>query len=573
MKDILYLLGRFKSYYKDYVPQFVFAIIGMILAASGGAATAYLVEPVLNKIFMEKNEQLLYLLPFAIILVYFVKELGRYLQTYFTAYIGQDIVRRFRNMVLENLLKLDISFFHAYRSGELISRNTSDIDRIRMVVSNMVPEFLREVLSAIGLLGVVFYQSVQLSFFALIVMPLAIYPLTRLAKRMKKVSYKSQEKTSDITSRLGEIFSNIEIIKANTSENFEHDRFAEDNKKFQKLNMKAVKISALASPLMEMLGSISMAAVIIIGGKQVIDGGMSVGSFFSFVTALFLLYTPIKRVSALYNQMQDAVAASERTFFLLDQKPTIISGDKEFPKSVNSIDFKNISLEYGDKRVLKDISLHVNKGEFIAFVGNSGGGKSSLVNLLIRFFDVNSGEILINNTDIKDYKLDELRKNVAIVTQRVYIFNDSVAENVAYGEKIDTAKVIDALKLANAYEFVSELENGIDTVLSEDGSNLSGGQRQRIAIARAIYKNPKILILDEATSALDNESEQKITEALEHLIKDKITFVIAHRLSTVKKADRIVLLKHGEIVAIGSDDELNKNSEDYKNLKSFAYDK
>lgn len=567
MRDVYGILSRFFPYFKDYIPQFIFAIIGMIFASFGTAASAYLVKPVLDDIFINKNEQLLYLLPYAIVAVYFAKEAGRYSQSYFTAYIGQDVVRRFRDVLLDKMLMLDISFFHKFRSGELISRNINDIERIRSVVSNLIPEFLREVITIIGLLCVVVYQSLHLSFFALIIMPLAIYPLSRLAKRMKKISFKSQEKTSDITARLSEIFNNIEIIKANNAQNYESKKFMEHNYNFFKLNMKSVKVSQLASPLMEVLGSIGVATVIIIGGKEVIDGDMSVGSFFSFLAALFMLYTPIKRISNIYNQMQDAVAASERTFFILDQKANIKSGYTPIPLHVEKIEYKDVNLKYGNNLALRDISLNIKKGDFIALVGSSGGGKTSLVNLLVRFFDVSSGGVYLNGVNIKDYNLKELRSKIAFVTQRVYIFNDTVSANVAYGKEINKERVIKALKKANAYSFVERLDNGIDTYLDEFGTNLSGGQRQRIAIARALYHDAEILIFDEATSALDNTSEQKITEVLQEVIKDKITFVIAHRLSTIQKATKIALLKHGTIQAFGTHDELEKNSEEFKKLK------
>ena len=561
------IVGRFTPYYKDYIPHFIFAIIGMILTSSGTAASAYLVKPLLDKIFIAKDEQMLYLLPYAIIAVYVTKESGRYMQAYFTEYIGQDIIRRFRDRLLANILSLDISFFHKYRSGELISRNTNDVERIRLVVSNIIPEFFREIFTITGLVAVVIYQSKELAFYSLIIMPMAIYPLSLLAKKMKKISKMSQEKISDLTARLSEIFNNIEIIKANNAQEFEHRLFEEDNKKYFKLNMKSIKVTQLVSPLMETLGSIGVATVIIVGGKEVIDGTMSVGSFFSFLTALFMLYTPIKRISSLYNRMQDAVAASERIFFLLDKKPQIKSGNTEFPKDIQSVRYENVVLKYGEKVALNGISFEAKKGEFIAFVGDSGGGKTSLINLLVRFFDSTSGQIKINDTDIKSFDIKELRDNIAIVTQRVYILHDTVSANVAYGQKIETDRVIKALKRANAYDFIEALPDGIDTKLDEFGTNLSGGQRQRIAIARAIYKNPKILIFDEATSALDSKSEQKISQAIENMTQEKITFVIAHRLSTIQKADKIVLLKHGKIKAIGSDIELEESCEEYRKLK------
>ena len=567
LKDVL---KRFGPYFKDYIPHFIFAIIGMGLASGGTAVSAYLVEPVLNKIFVEKNEKLLYILPCAIIAIYIIKNIGTFMQAYFTAYIGQDTIRRFREKMVANLLNLDMDFFNEFRTGELISRTTNDIDRIRSIVSSMIPELTREFITIIGLLCVVTYQSPKLAFFALVVMPVAIYPISRLAKRMKKISKQSQEKTSDITSALSEIFTNIEIIKANNAQEYEHSRFVDENNKFFRLNLKSVKIEQLVSPLMETIGSIGVAAVIIIGGKDVIDGHINMGAFFSFLTALFMLYTPLKRIVNIYNKMQDAIAASERTFFLMDKVSQIKDGQNELNEEINLIKFNDVRLSYGDKEVLKGINLEANKSEFIALVGSSGGGKSSLMNLLMRFYDVNGGEILINGINLKDIKIHSLRQNIGLVTQRVYIFNDTIAKNVAYGREFNEDAVINALKLANAYEFVSKLDNGINTILNEFGTNLSGGQRQRIAIARALYQNPQILIFDEATSALDNESEKEITKAINNLRSKKIIFVIAHRLSTVENADKIAVLSDGKIIDSGSDEELSKRNEIYARLKGKA---
>lgn len=564
------VLRRFAPYFRDYISYFIIAIAGMLMASGGTAASAWVIEPVLNKIFIEKNKDLLYLLPYAIIAIYVLKGLGTFLQAYFTAYIGQDIVRRFREKLLKNLLNLDMKFFNDYRTGELISRNINDIDRIRSIVSSMIPELIREAITIVGLLCVVLYQSLQLAFFALVIMPAAVYPLSRLAKKMKKISRASQEKTSDISSKLSEIFTNIEIIKANNAQEFEHAKFTAENAKFFKLNLKSVKVNEMVSPMMEIFGSVGVAAVVIIGGKEVIDGNLTMGSFFSFLTALFMLYTPIKRISGLYNKMQDAVVAAERTFELLDKEPQILSGDKPVPAEINLIDFKDVRLNYDDKEVLKGVNLSASKSQTVALVGSSGGGKSSVVNLLMRFYDANGGAIKINGENIKNFDLGSLRQNIGLVTQRVYIFNDTVANNVAYGREYDEAKVELALKTANAYDFVANLPQGAQTVLNEFGTNLSGGQRQRIAIARALYDDPQILIFDEATSALDNESEQQITKAIGNLQKEKIIFIIAHRLSTVQNADKIAVISGGKVVGFDTDEALSKSCEIYAKLKGEA---
>ena len=564
------ILGRFKPYFKDYLRQFCLVALGMLMASGGTAATAWIIDPVLNKIFVEKNKDLLYILPYAVVIIYFTKGLGTFLQAYYTAYIGQDVVRRFRDKLLGNLINLDMKFFYDFRVGELISRNVSDIERIRTIVSNIIPELVRESVTIVGLLGVVIYQSLELAFFALVIMPAAAYPLSLLAKKMKKISRDSQEKNSDISSKLNEIFTNIEIIKAGNAQEYEKRQFKEQNYNFFKLNLKSVKITESVSPIMEVFGSVGIAVVIIVGGKEVIDGNLTMGSFFSFLTALFMLYTPIKRISGLYNKMQDAVVAAERTFELLDKEPQILSGDKPVPSEINLINFKDVRLNYDDKEVLKGVNLSASKSQTVALVGSSGGGKSSIVNLLMRFYDANGGAIEINGENIKNFDLGSLRQNIGLVTQRVYIFNDTVANNVAYGREYDEAKVELALKTANAYDFVSNLPEGTQTILNEFGTNLSGGQRQRIAIARALYDDPQILIFDEATSALDNESEQQITKAIANLQKEKIIFIIAHRLSTVQNADKIAVISGGKVVGFDTDEALSKSCEIYAKLKGEA---
>jgi len=319
---------------------------------------------------------------------------------------------------------------------------------------------------------------------------------------------------------------------------------------------------------MEFIGSLAIAGVIIAGGNEVIEDRMTVGSFFSFLTALFMLYTPLKKISSAYNQMQDAFAASDRIFDILGKKPTIISGDKIL-NQINQIELKNINLNYGELKALNNINLLAKKGELIALVGDSGGGKSSLINLLLRFYDSNQGEILFDNQNIKDLNIDNLRDKIALVSQRIFIFNDTISSNIAYGKEINNDKIIKVLKQANAFDFVNNLENGIDTILDEFGTNLSGGQRQRISIARAIYRNPEILIFDEATSALDNKSEKAIQDSLKDIMKDKITFIIAHRLSTIQNADKIFVLKDGKIICSGDENYLINNCEEYRRLKQF----
>lgn len=557
-------------YYKNYKLKIFFALIGIIGVAGGSAGLAYIVKPLLDQVFIEKDQQMLYIVPVLLILVQTAQGVGKYIQIYYTSYIGQDIIRVVRDKLLAHILTLDIDFFQKKHGGELISRVTNDINKIQSAVSSQIAGMIREVLTVIALIGVVIYQSAELAFYGLVVMPLAIYPLTVLAKKMKKLSFRSQEKASDITSHLSEIFNNVEIIKANSTERTELDKFEKHNKKFFDINIKSVKTSELTSPLMEFLGAIAAAIVIVYGGSLVIEGEMTTGTFMSFIAALFMLYAPIKRLSTIYNKLQSAIAAHERILSVYEIQPTILTGEQNIPSKVQTIEFKDVELKYDDFVALKNIKLNATRGEKVALVGDSGGGKSSLINLLIRFYDTSKGQILFNDTCLRDICIKDLRKNISVVTQRVYIFNDSVASNVAYGEELDENRVIEALKQAHAFDFVEQLEDGIHTTLDEFGTNLSGGQRQRIAIARALYKNPQILILDEATSALDNESESIISEVIDEVSQDRFVFVIAHRLSTIKNADKIAVFRKGEIVCVGNEEELLNNCKEYQRLYNLA---
>lgn len=563
MKD---LLKQYLPYLSGYKRQFFFAVLGMIAVAVGTAGTAHLIKPVLDDVFINKDVGMLTLIPFLLVGVFMLQGIGKYVQTYYTSYIGQDVVRKLRDKLVSHLTYLDMTFFKNMHTGEVLSRVTNDIARIQSVVAQIIPDLIREGLTIIALTGYVIYQSPKLAFYFLIIMPIAVFPLSKLAKKMRKYSKLSQESTADMTSRLGEILSNIEVIKSHSSQVYEHERFATENKNVFRFIMKQIRTNALTSPVMEILGSVAIGAVIYIGGKEVIDGHMTVGAFFAFATALFMLYNPIKRISTLYNQAQDALTANSRMHELLDTTPTITSGSSELTDNIQTISFENVSLHYNTTPALKNITLQAKKGESIALVGDSGAGKSSLVNLLVRFYDPSSGKILINDKENKDFTLTSLHKKIAYVTQRIYIFNDSIAANVAYGQEIDEECVVDALEKAYAMEFISKLDDGIHTLLSESGDNLSGGQRQRIALARALYKNPDILILDEATSALDNKSEALIQKALHELKPEMITFTVAHRLSTIEDADTILVFQEGEIICRGSHQTLLQECPTYQKL-------
>ena len=564
MKEIL---KRFWPYIKEYKLYYMLVIFGGLLIVVSTAATAHIMKPMMDEMFIKKEESMLYLIPFGLIVIYLTKAIGKYIQTVFMQYIGQNIITRFREMLLHKIISMDMAFLYTNRSGELISRITNDIGRIQYFVSNMLPDMFRDLLTVITLIGYIIFLNPTLSFYTLIVVPLIIYPLMLIAKKLKKYSHRSQRKNADLVSRLTEVFNNSEIIKANNTEDFEINRFSLENWKFFKINMKSTYVGALVSPMMEIIAVSGLAAVVYIGGREVYDNKMTVGEFTAFITAVGLVFEPIRKIGGVYAKIQDALAASERVFEILDIENKIVDGEKELDEDISTIEYKDVILKYEERNLLDGINLKISSGQNIALVGDSGGGKSTFMNMILRFYDPDSGAILINGTNIKEFTQASIKQHIALVTQRIYIFQDSLAANVAYGEEnIDEAKVIEALKLADAYEFVQNLEDGIHTMMSEAGANLSGGQRQRVAIARAIYKHASLLLFDEATSALDNESEKRIQEALAEYTKDKITITIAHRLSTIEHADKILVLQQGNIVASGTHTELLESSEVYKKL-------
>lgn len=557
---------RFWPYIKGYKFYFMLVFIGIVLTVTATAATAQIMQPLMDNMFIKRDPNMLYLIPMLLIGIYVLKSLGRYIQSVFTTHIGLHIITRLREDLLEKILHLDMQFLYANRSGELISRITNDLARVQYFVSSMLPELIRETLTVIALVGYVIYLNMTLAFWALIIMPLVIFPLLKITKRLKRLSHRSQEKNADIMTRLTEVFNNSEVIKANATEKHEMRRFSAENEHFFAINMKSTYTGELVSPIMEIIAAAGLAAVIYIGGHEVYEGKMSVGEFTAFLTAIGLVFQPLRGISSIYSRIQDAIAASERVFHLFDFKNKIEDGTLTLDQSIKSIDVKDATLKFGEKVALQNLNLSIHPGQNIALVGQSGGGKSSLVNLLLRFYDADDGCVMINGHNIKEYTQNSLRHQIASVSQRVYIFQDTLAANVAYGNNVDEERVIEALKMADALEFATSLPQGIHTMMQEFGANLSGGQRQRIAIARAIYKHASLLILDEATSALDNESEKRIQNALNEYSKDKITITIAHRLSTITHADVILYFEAGKIIAQGTHKELLESSDEYQRL-------
>ncbi|WP_104690531.1 ABC transporter ATP-binding protein [Helicobacter heilmannii] len=540
---------RFAPFLKGHVSSFVWIVLASLVVALSTAWGTYLVKPTLDDIFIKRDTHMLSVLPFLVIVAYLGKSGGIYIQTYFTNFIGLDIIKNLRHKMLETMLRMEMGFFNSTHKGELISRITNDIALVRASLSNYLAESVREALSVIGLICVVIYQSPKLSIVGLIIMPLAAIPLSKIIKKVKKLSKANQETNARMTARLSEIFHNVEVIKTSNGESLELQAFQKENQAFFNLSLKSIKYAEISSPLMEFLGSIAIALVIYLGGLEVIKGHISVGAFFSFITALFMLYTPIKRLVRIASNFQEALVAGERIYEILERTPAIMDGAQTLEQPITEINFKHVSLAYKDNSALalQDINLHLQANQIVAFEGKSGSGKSSLVNLILRLYEPSSGQILINNTPLQDLQQKSLRAQIGIVTQKVFIFSGSVAENVAYGLDIDTGRVKKCLEQAQAWEFVAHL-GGIEATLEEFGANLSGGQRQRIAIARALYKEASVLIFDEATSALDRGTEEGIKQTIYDLRENRLIIIISHNPSSLEMAGHVYHLEGGKLI-------------------------
>jgi subfamily B ATP-binding cassette protein MsbA len=568
------LYRRLLDLVKPYWVKLAFAMICMLFVSLLTAAQAFLVQPALDDVFLKKDTKILFLLPIAIILLFFIKGIFDYGQAYLMNFVGLRIVADMREKLYNHLQNLSLSFFTKTPTGVLISRITNDVNLIQGAVSNTITGLLKDAFTIVGLSGVIFYRNWKLAIIAFIIFPLAIIPIKEFGKRLRKFSRKSQQRMGSITAFLHETITGNRIVKAFNMEEYEKRRFAEENERFFKIILKRVKIRAISHPLMELIGGVGVALIIWVGGYSVVRGELTPGTFFSFMAALLMLYAPVRDLSKVNLEIQEGLAAAARVYELLDTIPDIKDeeGAISLPLISKGIDFQKITFKYGTEAVLKEISLHVKVGEVIALVGMSGAGKTSLVNLLPRFYDVEEGHILIDSIDIRKVALKSLRNQISLVTQQTILFNDTIRNNIAYGNiKSSDEEIIKAAKAANAHDFIQRLPQAYETVIGEQGVKLSGGERQRLSIARALLKNAPILILDEATSSLDSDSETEVQNALEYLMKGRTVFVIAHRLSTIRNAHRIIVLSDGQIVEEGTHEELMVLNGEYRRLYDLQF--
>jgi subfamily B ATP-binding cassette protein MsbA len=552
---------------------FVSAVCSAIVAAMT-AASAYLVKPAVENIFEQRDSQMLVLIPVAIIAVFAIKGFAAYGSGYLLSHVGQNIIMRLRNRLYKHIQDLPLAFFQREKTGDLMSRITNDVAIISSMFTSAITGSIRDGFTVIGLIAVTFFLIPELAVYTFVVFPIAVYPLFYFGRKIRRVRLGVQEAWADLSAFLHETITGTKIVKAFSMEDHEVKRFTKKSRKIFRLEMKENKVREMSSPLMELLGGLGIGFIIWYGGRHVISGTYSFGTFMSFLTAVGLMYQPLKKISRLNNAIQRGMAAIERIYDILERKSDIIEATSPVPirPGAHRISFENVSFKYDRDLVLKDINLKVETGEIIALVGMSGGGKTSLVNLIPRFYDTNQGMVLIDDVDIRQFSIAALRSQIALVTQEPILFNDTARSNIAYGQPdASEQQIVEAAKAAYAHEFITGFPDGYNTSIGELGGRLSGGQKQRLCIARALLKDAPILILDEATSSLDSESEILVQKALGNLMKGRTTFVIAHRLSTIGNADRIIVIVDGRIVEEGKHEQLLALQQEYFKLYQMQF--
>lgn len=569
----LYL--RILSYIKPYMHRLIFAMFCTIMAAAGNLYIPWIIKDMIDEVLADKNGTMLNWIAASIIAIFVVRGLFWYGQNYLMSYVGQTVIIDIRAAVFKKLQRLSVSFYDKNKTGTIMSYVTNDVNALQSAMVENTIEMITEGFILIGSVVAMIYLDWRLTLFTVCTFPVVLWFMEFFGKKIRKTGGRIQECTADITSVLQESVASARVIKSFVREDYEVDRFDVENRANFRANMKNAQLMATLTPVVELVAAIGVTMIIWYGGNNVINGTITAGSLVAFLTYAVNISNPIKRLTRVIGNIQKALAAAQRVFMIIDMPEEIAESRdaKQLPEVSGKVEFKNVSFAYDDKgNVITDLSFSVKPGEVIAIVGPSGAGKSTIANLLPRFYDVNKGDIKIDGHSVREVTLDSLREQVGIVPQETMLFNGSVYNNILYGRLDATKEEIEAAaKAANAHDFIMQLTDGYETKLGDRGVNLSGGQRQRIAIARAILKNPRILILDEATSALDTESERVVQEALDRLMVGRTSFVIAHRLSTVKNADKILVLEKGNLVESGTHDELLALDGLYAHLYKIQY--
>lgn len=569
----LYL--RILSYIKPYMHRLLFAMVCTIMAAAGNLYIPWIIKDMIDEVLADKNGTMLNWIAASIIAIFIVRGLFWYGQNYLMSYVGQSVIIDIRAAVFKKLQRLSVSFYDKNKTGTIMSYVTNDVNALQSAMVENTIEMITEGFILIGSVVAMIYLDWRLTLFTVCTFPVVLWFMEFFGKKIRKTGGRIQECTADITSVLQESVASARVIKSFVREDYEVDRFDVENKANFRANMKNAQLMATLTPVVELVAAIGVTMIIWYGGNNVINGTITAGSLVAFLTYAVNISNPIKRLTRVIGNIQKALAAAQRVFMIIDMPEEIAESRdaKQLPEVIGKVEFQNVSFAYNDKgNVITDLSFSVKPGEVIAIVGPSGAGKSTIANLLPRFYDVNKGDIKIDGHSVREVTLDSLREQVGIVPQETMLFNGSVYNNILYGHLDATKEEIEAAaKAANAHDFIMQLTDGYETKLGDRGVNLSGGQRQRIAIARAILKNPRILILDEATSALDTESERVVQEALDRLMVGRTSFVIAHRLSTVKNADKILVLEKGNLVESGTHDELLALDGLYAHLYKIQY--
>jgi subfamily B ATP-binding cassette protein MsbA len=568
------VLKRTLGYFLPYWWLMLVSAIFSLLVGVMDGAFAWLVEPVLRRIFAGHDTRIFLLVPLGVIILFAARGISRYIYDTTIRLAGQKAIQDIRNDFYQQTVRQDMAFFNRQATGDLMSRMTNDITTMQEGLSQVVTGLFRDLISSLVLLGVIFYRNWQLAAICFIVFPLTIYPAQLIGKKIKNAARRSLQVMGGLGATIQETFSGIKVIKAFGLEEQVTHTFQRENLRYLDQYWKYIKYSSLATPITEMITSLGVAAVMYVGGSQVMSGRMTPAELFSFITAMIMLFTPVKKLQSSYNVVQRSAGAAERVFQTMDAQRQIFDRRDavELPRVSGRVEFRDVSFSYGDEQVLQNINLLIHPGQMVALVGSSGGGKSTLAALLMRFYDVSEGSISLDGHDLRDVSLSSLNRQFALVDQETTLFNDTIANNIRYGNPEATdQEVAAAATAAFAHDFILQMPEGYQTNIGDRGIRLSGGQRQRLCIARAILKNAPVLILDEATSALDTESEKMVQQALDNLMQNRTTFVIAHRLSTVQHADLIVVLGQGRIHELGSHADLVEGSGLYSRLHALQF--